>query len=187
MKFRLAVVLILLGLAGCASVAPAPSARPAQAEAAGFTLGGRIAVKHDGERTSANVHWTHSAERDEILLLAPLGRTVARIERTAGGVTLDTPGRHYAAQSEGELMQHVLGWHLPLAGLQYWIMALPVPGEPADIQRGEHGEVSLMRQEGWTMRYTRYAAQRADALPLRVLLEREGLEIQVLVDTWQIP
>ncbi len=183
---RLLCAIALLALGGCATAPQiASSQRPVQPESSAFVLGGRIAVKHDGERASANVHWTHSAASDEILLLAPLGKTVARIRRDADGVTLDTPDRHYAAQGEGELMQHVLGWHLPLSGLQYWVMALPVPGELSDIERDEHGQVSLLRQDGWTVRYTRYAGPAPDSLPTRMVLQREGLEIQLLVDEWQ--
>lgn len=180
-------ILVLLALAGCATAPQiAATQRPEQAENAAFTLNGRIAIKHDGERSSANVHWVHHAADDEILLFAPLGQTVARLQRNAAGVTLDASGKHYAAQGDGELMQHVLGWHLPLVGLQYWVMALPVPGEPSEIERDEHGQVGQLRQDGWNIRYTRYAAPSQDSLPTRMVLQREGLEIQLLVDEWQI-
>lgn len=181
----LAAAFLLLVMGGCVT-APTTTQRPLKSEAAAFTLTGRIAIKHDGQRSSANVHWTHAPESDEILLLAPLGQTVARIRRGPEGVTLDTSDRHYASQGDGELMQHVLGWHLPLSGMQYWAMALPVPGEPADVERAPNGQVSQLRQNGWTIRYTRYAAQTPDSLPTRMVLQREGLEIQLLVDEWQV-
>jgi outer membrane lipoprotein LolB len=70
--------------------------------------------------------------------------------------------------------------------MQYWAMALPVPGEPADVERAPNGQVSQLRQNGWAIRYTRYAAQTPDSLPTRMVLQREGLEIQLLVDEWQV-
>ncbi len=179
--------IIVLLLAGCAT-APhvVATQRPAQPESVAFTLDGRIAVKHDGERASANVHWVHRVADDDILLLAPLGQTVARIQRNADGVTLDASGRHYTAQGDGELMQHVLGWHLPLAGLQYWVLGLPVPGQASELERDDHGHVSVLHQDGWNIRYMRYAAEASDSLPTRMVLEREGLVIQLVVDEWQI-
>jgi outer membrane lipoprotein LolB len=186
---------LVLLLAGCASIPPAapPPVRPAQA--ASFALTGRIAVRYDGKRSSAGVHWKHDAGSDEILLLAPLGQTVARISRTTQSsdrqppvqvYTLDTEDKHYAAQDAESLTEKVLGWRLPLAGLQYWVLGLPMPGEVFSSEHASNGQVSLLLQDGWAIRYTRYAAQTADSLPLRMVLQREGLQLQLLIDEWQI-
>ena len=179
---------IILTLAGCAAAPPIqqPVTRPAKIEHAAFALNGRIAVNHDGNRSSASVRWTHHPANDEILLLAPLGQTVARIRRDAGEVVLDTSDKHYTAEDTEELTQRVLGWHLPLQGLQYWALALPAPESKADIEHDANGRVSVMYQDGWEIRYTRYAAQAPDSLPLRMSLQREGMELQLLVDEWEI-
>ena len=181
--------LLPLGLLGCASAPPAPPSvtHPAQAEHAPFVMSGRIAVKHDGGRSSATVRWTHSAGADEILLFAPLGQTVARIHREGQRVMLDTPDKHYVAQDAGELTQQVLGWRLPLSDLQYWILALPAPAGTFDIERDGNGQISILWQHGWTVSYTRYATPAPDSLPLRLVLQREGLEIQLLIDEWEMP
>jgi len=187
------IALLALLLAGCASVPPAPApVRPAQIQTTSFALTGRIAVRYDGKSSSGGVHWQHDVASDEILLLAPLGQTVARISRTtqpaipAQTFTLDAEGKHYAAQDAESLTEKVLGWRLPLAGLQYWVLGLPVPGGPFTGQRTENGEWGVLHQDGWTIHYTRYAAQTADSLPLRMTLQREGLEIKLLIDEWQI-
>jgi outer membrane lipoprotein LolB len=188
---RWLLLALLLALAGCASApSAAPPLRPAQIQQVSFTLNGRIAVRYDGKHSSAGVHWRHDAKSDEILLLAPLGQTVARIGRgmSQDGVayTLDTGDRHYAAPDAGSLTEEVLGWRLPLAGLQYWVLGLPMPGEPFDGRRAPGGEWSVLHQDGWTIRYTRYAAQSADSLPSRMAIERAGLNIRLLIDEWQI-
>ncbi len=182
------VWLLPLWLLGCASAPPAPQSvtRPAQAEHAPFVIAGRIAVKHNGERSSATLRWTHSAETDEILLFAPLGQTVARIHRDGHGVVLDTSDKHYVAQDAEELTQQALGWRLPLSGLQYWVLALPAPVGVYDIERDASGQISVLRQGGWTISYTRYATPAADSLPLRLTLQREELEIQLRIDEWSM-
>ena len=186
--FDYLLMAIALFLAGCATTPPTPQpvARPAQIEHASFALNGRIAVNHDGKRSSSSVRWTHHPADDEILLFAPLGQTMARIHRDADEVVLDTSDKHYAAEDTEELTQRVLGWHLPLEGLQYWVLALPAPGSQASIERDANGQVSVMRQDGWEIRYTRYAAQASDSLPLRMSLQREGMELQLLIDEWEI-
>lgn len=180
--------LAFLLLTGCASTPPVsqPVARPAQAEVAPFVLNGRITVRHDADRTSASVNWTHRPEQDEILLLSPLGQTMARIVRDAQGVELSTPDKHYAAEDTGELTQQVLGWRLPLDGLRYWVLALPVPGGKVGIEHDAVGRVSVMHQDGWDIHYVRYAAETPDSLPLRLILRREKMEIQFLIDEWEI-
>ena len=179
------LLIVLALLNGCASHAPPKTEqRPAQADAP-FAFNGRVAIKHDGERSSAGLRWAHSLEKDELLLLAPLGQTVASIRRDAQGVTMDASGKQYVAQDVEALTHRVLGWALPLSGLRYWVIALPKNGSEADIQRDANGQITVLRQDGWEINYSRYATTAADSLPLRFVLRREHLEIMVVIDEWE--
>lgn len=188
MQIRFARCLCLLVLAlmtGCASHAVVKTLqRPIQPDAP-FAFNGRVAIKHDGARSSAGLRWVHSPNEDEVLLLAPLGQTVARIHRDTQGVMLDESGKHHFAQNAEALTQQVLGWELPLSGLRYWVTGLPNSGSEADIQRDANGQVSVLRQDGWEINYSRYTGDTADSLPLRFVLRREKLEIMVLIDEWE--
>jgi outer membrane lipoprotein LolB len=177
----------MLALGACATT-PVTSVlhRPAQAELVPFAFNGRVATKHNGERTSAGVRWTHRGVEDEILLLAPLGQTVARIFSDAQGVLLEASGKQYFEQDAETLTERVLGWHLPLAGMRYWVLALPAGGTAAVIERAENGQVSVLRQDGWEIKYTRYAAETPESLPLRLTLQRNGMEMQLLIDEWEM-
>ena len=182
------LLILSLLLGGCASKPPSsqPLIRPAVTEQNPFVLIGRISVKFDGERSSANLRWTHRAESDEILLSGPLGQTGARIHTEGPEVVLDTVDKHYTAQSTEELTQQALGWRLPMAGLRYWVLALADPNNKVSIKRDENGQVSIMQQNGWKIRYSRYASQSPNSLPLRIILQREEIELQLLVDEWEI-
>ncbi len=180
---RRSFLVAILLLAGCAS-APVALQRPPQADAP-FAFNGRVAIKQGEQRDSAGMRWVHGTATDEILLLAPLGQTVARIRRDDGEATLDASGQHYAAQDMESLMQQVLGWQLPLAGLRYWVTALPAPEGESHIERDASGKVSLLRQHGWEISYSRYAAETGDALPLRLQLRREEVEVLLLIDEWE--
>lgn len=185
---RWAFLLLPLLLASCAVTPPLaqPAQRSAVAEQEPFALNGRISVKHDGQRTFANMYWTHRGDTDDILLSGPLGQTVASLHRDARGVVLQTKDGLYSAVDMGDLTEQVLGWRLPLAGLRYWVLALPDPASEASIEHDVNGQVSVLQQDDWKIRYTRYAAQTVNGLPLRMLLQRDGLEMQLLVDTWEI-
>jgi len=176
---------VFVGLAmlgGCASLpsATAPVARPAQVESAPFALNGRISVKHLETRQSAGLRWTHQAQSDEILLLTPLGQTAARVYRDDQNATLDEGGKHYQDVDAESLMEQVLGWHLPLNGLHHWVLGMADPDSPAQIERADNGQISVLRQDGWEVRFLRYA----DSLPARLQLSHEDLQVQLLIDEW---
>jgi outer membrane lipoprotein LolB len=180
---RRSLLLLAALLSGCAT-APVAVQRPPQADAP-FAFNGRVAIKQGELHDSSGLRWVHRATEDDILLLAPLGQTLARIHRSDGEATLEAAGKHYAAQDMETLMQQVLGWQLPLSGLRYWVTALPAPNGESSIERDANGQVALLRQQGWEISYSRYAALTSDALPLRLRLQREGTEVLLLIDEWE--
>lgn len=185
---RWLLLLVGLWLSGCASTPPVTPSRPVEAGLAAFTFNGRVAVRYEGRHSSAGVRWVHSRQKDEIALMNPLGQTAALIRSDVQGVVLDTADRHYAAADAESLTREVLGWPLPLAGLHHWVLGLPAPhGGLAELTRNEAGQVTVLRQDGWVIRYNRYASAAPDALPVRIALERgERFLIQVVIDEWEI-
>lgn len=187
MRLPVAAWLILVvWLSGC-SLLPAkttPVMRPAQSELAPFALNGRIAVKYDGKHHSAGLRWVHRAQSDEILLLAPLGQTAARVYSDTRHATLDDGSKHYQADNAESLMQLVLGWYLPVSDLHHWVLGLAAAESPAGVERDENGQITVLRQNGWVVRYLRYADTKPDSLPMRLQLNREDLQVQLLIDEW---
>lgn len=185
MSRRFVALLLLLMLGACASKPLVLEKAPAQTELAPFAFNGRVAIKHNGERSSAGVRWTHQGVEDEILLLAPLGQTVARILGNEEGVLLEASGKQYFEQDAESLTERVLGWHLPMSGMRYWVLALPAQGSVASVERAQNGQLTVLRQDGWEINYTRYATDTADSLPLRMNLQRDGMEMQLFIDEWE--
>jgi len=110
---------------------------------------------------------------------------VARIHREGNAVTLEASGKLYTAQNMEALMQQVLGWQLPLSGLSHWVTAEPVPDVESAIERDANGQISALRQQGWEITYARYAAATADALPLKLNLRRDAVDVVLLIDEWE--
>jgi len=152
-----------------------------------FQLQGRIGVRYGAEGFSGNFSWRHGVQDDEILLLTPLGQAVARIERDATGVKLDTPDGHYAAQDVAELTQRILGWRLPLDGMQYWVTGQQAPDGAASISRDASLNITRLRQQQWEIEYPAYRAQGAYVLPARVTMRNGTLELKLVVDEWSLP
>lgn len=175
-------LLILLVLSACAT--PPVVQVPAQPESAPFAMNGRISVKHNGSRESAGLRWIHQFKSDEILLLNPLGQTAARIYRDESLATLDNGDRHYQDKDVESLMMQVLGWRLQLDGLHHWVLGMASDGA-ALVERDGLGRLTVLRQEGWEVRYLAYASDKVDSLPTRMQLSRENLQLTLLIDEWE--
>ncbi len=180
-------LLLILMLYGCTTVPPARPPAPPAPSAQQFAMNGRISINQQGTRQSAGLRWTHTTQSDEILLLAPLGQTVARVYSDQQHASLDNGNQHYQAENVETLMQQLLGWYLPMAGLHSWVLGREDNAAPALIERDLHGQLSLLRQNGWEIHYLRYADTQPDSLPTRMQLKHNGMELQLLIDEWDTP
>jgi outer membrane lipoprotein LolB len=189
-------------LAGCAALTPEktavntiivePAAEMPSTQSADFALVGRTSVKGGKESFSGGVQWQHSGSHDEILLLNPLGQTLAQIRRTPEGVHLATSEQEsYYASDVESLTEQVLGWRLPLMGLQYWVRGMNSPATTAAIDKDLDGRVVAIRQDGWEIGYSSYFPSSPSqtmegqvGLPRLLLLTRNGLQIKLVIDTW---
>jgi outer membrane lipoprotein LolB len=170
---------------------------PAETKSADFNLVGRVSVKGGKESFSGGVQWHHTKSDDEILLLSPLGQTVAQIQRNSAGVYLTTSEQesYYAADVES-LTEQVLGWRLPLMGLQYWVQSVNSPATISAIDLDMDGRMVAIRQDGWQIDYSNYFSplsmqntQATQAQPARrkiLLLKRSGLQIKLVIDDWNL-
>ncbi len=184
---RLALVLLMLVLPGCAG-APKTVVQHIPFVDEPFEFNGRLAVKQGRYHDTTGVHWTHRQTRDDIILLGPLGYTIGRIHSDANGATLeDVYGQRNAAVDAETLMQKSVGWAVPLTGLRYWLVAAPAPEGEFTLERNPDGQVSALNQQGWEIRYPRYATAKPDALPLELNISRDGIEAVLKIDEWMTP
>lgn len=158
-----------------------------------FGLIGRVSVRDEKRSFSGGIHWHHTDAGDEILLLSPLGQAVAQIRRNTEGIRLSTSEQkvYYAADAES-LTEQILGWHLPLMGLQYWVQSMNSPVTVAAMDRDSDGRVVAIRQDDWEITYSSYfpperlqAAQTQAARPRVLVLNRGDLRIKLVIDHWK--
>jgi outer membrane lipoprotein LolB len=188
-------VALLLLLGACAASTPKPVSTPltraeilAVAQHDGFQLSGRVAVKYDEKNFSGGVRWAHNAADDEIWILAPLGTGVARIVRDANGISLTTnEQKTYRAYDAETLTREVLGWSLPLSGLQYWVLGIAAPKSTARAQQDSQQRLARLNQDSWDIAYLRYKPELESGMPARILLSRGDLQISLIIDDWTIP
>lgn len=184
-RLFLALVL-LLALTACASLEPmSASAVARRGETGVFSIEGRFSLRHENNSYAGRLAWHHGPAMDRIFLMNPFGQGVAEIARDAEGVRLVTADRAVREAADPEtLVQEVLGYPLPLAGMADWLLARAPEG--AAVQRDELGRLARFTHAGWEIEYDYPEASTADTLPWR-LHARHGelLDLKLRIDDWK--
>ena len=78
-------------------------------------------------------------------------------------------------------------WDIPLGALVYWLKGIPAPGMPVEaLQFGPQGGPPVMlRQDGWTVRYSDFANFQGYTLPTRLEAEREDSSARIILREWR--
>lgn len=113
----------------------------------------------------ASFELSGSAEAGELLLLSPLGSTIARLFWQPGRATLQQGGQERVYNSLDELAELATGTPLPVAVLFAWLH-----GQPQEAD-GWKADLSRLKKDG---RLTARRLTPSPAAELRVVLEREN-------------
>lgn len=197
MMRRYAVFCVVLMLVSCATVpvqAPEPSGegtleQHARAVAAlsGWRLSGRAAINTSSQAGTVAMQWRQQGEAYTIELRAPWGAGTVLVDGSPAGVMLRTSSgvQEYAAAPR-ELLHRHSGFDLPLEALRYWLLGLPVPDLAAEPTIDERGLLIELRQHGWRILYLNYGEFDSLALPTRLFLTGEGIEVRIVVQEWKL-
>ncbi|MGA9031340.1 MAG: lipoprotein insertase outer membrane protein LolB [Sulfuricaulis sp.] len=203
----------LLGLtalaAGCAT-APAlpPVENPAatwqarQTELRPITtwkIQGRMSMRTAEEGWQASLSWVREGDRHRIDIIGPLGRGHLRLTRDNQGAELRDADQHsWHAENPEQLLYQTTGWLLPLDGLNYWVLGLPLPDSAASQELDPQGRLKTLSQSGWDIRFLEYARYGALDLPSKLFIKRQGrgmngspandatLEVRLVIERWAL-
>jgi outer membrane lipoprotein LolB len=189
----LVVVLVASWLTACKSLPPpAPAAtepwevrRAALQQRDRFDLSGRIAVAAAQEGFNAKLRWNQQGARSSLALDGPLG--VGGVRITADGDALNVinaRGEQLDSEAARREIAARLGFEPPLQSLRYWVQGVPDPAHPADEVLDENKRLATLRQDGWQIDYSNYAAADGQWLPSRMTLKRDDVRVRLLVDGW---
>lgn len=153
---RAALLLCALALASCAT--------PRQPPSSAF-WSGRLALQVQSDPVQqwfANFELQGSAEQGELLLLTPIGTSLAKLSWTPDSARLEQGGRTVQGDSLSQLSERLSGTALPVAALFDWLAGKPAdaPGWQADLSGHAQGRLSAQR------------SQPAPAASLRIVLDQ---------------
>ena len=150
---------------------------------------GKIGLRYGDERANATFDWEQRNANYVIHLYGPFGSGATTVRRTSKGVTLENAERGYVGAPDPEsLMRDMLGWQVPLSGMQYWLRGLTDPEAPIEGETfDEAGRLQAFTQLGWQVTFDRSQMVRGWTLPGRVRAEREDMQVTAVIKDWEVP
>jgi outer membrane lipoprotein LolB len=159
------------------------------AEVTQWNLYARAVLRIEGGLYNIGIRWQRQENgRFMMLLDAPLGQGVLRIDALGPEeFRLRLPdGQLFVNNTVEALMVDVVGWSLPIGGLDYWIRGLPYPGDDYRHRLDSTGRAKSIRQAGWDIAYLDYFAEVDEpSLPRKLTLTSEDVTLKLVIERWQ--
>lgn len=159
-------------------------------------LQGRISVRYQHAQKEEALHgsyaWLQTPTHTNVTLLSPLGQTMAVINVTPQGATLQQSGQSTRAATDVDaLTEDTLGWPLPVAGLREWLQGFAVDRAGQRFVASPQDD-EVFTRDGWRIRYANWQTDTPSSQPrprridLARFTEQAGeVAIRIVIDTWQ--
>jgi outer membrane lipoprotein LolB len=152
----------------------------------GWQISGKIGIRAPRDSGSATLFWLQRQDYYDIRLSGPLGGGAARLTGRPGDILLEVANRgRYQAASPEALLREQLRLDLPVSNLLWWIRGLPAPDSRSRLTLDGNSHLARLEQDGWQVEYQRYAQQNGYALPERLKLYGQDLEVTLVIKDWQ--
>lgn len=151
-----------------------------------WTLDGRISLSHEEEAWHASLRWQQIDSAYHINLFGPFGQGAAQLDGSPQSVILQHDGQTVQSDDAEQLLRQQLGLQIPVNGLRYWALGLAAPGSDHKVELDPAGRLATLQQNGWRVRYRSYVAVKGFMLPGKIFLDRDGLDVRLVVDQWQV-
>jgi outer membrane lipoprotein LolB len=196
--FRAALLAAMALMSGCETVpeampgVPAEKAWQQRVEALSglesWACNGRVGASDGKESFSGSLRWRQTQDAYQIRLSGPLGQGLVEVKGSPQGVALRTSDQNtFVAPTPEALLDQYFGWRLPVTGLRYWIIGLPMPGVPiAEGALDPRGRLVRLEQSGWKIQYLAYRQVQGLDLPSKLVLEHPRLSARIVLSRWQL-
>ncbi|WP_277700067.1 lipoprotein insertase outer membrane protein LolB [Pseudomonas sp. REST10] len=152
----------------------------------GWQINGKIGIRAPSDSGSATLFWLQRQDYYDIRLSGPLGGGAARLTGRPGDILLEVSNRGlYRAESPEALLREQLRLDLPVSNLLWWIRGLPAPESRSRITLDGESHLARLEQDGWRVEYQRYTEQNGYALPERLKLYGQDLDVTLVIKDWQ--
>ena len=195
---RLAVCLLCLIVASCATVKEQTTIEPAgwvaeqqiRQQIKAWEIRGRLGVQTESNGGTLDIIWKQSDDDYSIRLMAPLGAGTYLVQGDSGFAEIRFPdGEKKIVNNVNDVFTSTLEVDLPVNALKDWIRGLPAKTLSVDdINWNEQGLLNKIKQSGWNIEMKKYSGKKI-LLPHAIYLSRDDnieLDIRLLLRQWLV-
>lgn len=205
----LGILIVVALTAGCATTSSLPpvenpaatwrARQSALTPIVAWKIQGRLSVRTAKEGGQASLLWVRDGVQQRMDITGPLGRGHLRLTQNNDGAELrDADQKTWRADNAEQLLYRTTGWWVPLDGLNYWVLGLPMPHVPATEELDDQGRLKTLIQSGWEIQFIEYAQQDALDLPQKFFIKRkiapteateaaaQSIEVRFVVEHWTL-
>ena len=191
----------VVALAACAATRVVRESPPADAQAgerlmstresqlferSAFDLNGRIAISDGNDGGSGRFEWQQRGLSTTLRFFAPVSARNWRLEVQPGqALLIESNGAIRVANSAEELLRRELKLNLPADALRYWVLGMRAPGAESEIELDDSGQLALLRQSGWEIRYVGFDQAHDPPLPRKLFARSGEHQVRISVRRWK--
>jgi len=149
-----------------------------------WSLRGRLGVSDGHDSGSGSLEWNQQGSTFRFSVHAPVTGKTWVLSGDNDRARLDGLREQSVESADaGSLLEHELGWKVPVAELRYWARGGRSPGA-ASIEFRDDGLPAVIVQGGWTVRYLDYDLAQAPPLPSKVFATRGDYKVRLAIREW---
>jgi outer membrane lipoprotein LolB len=151
-----------------------------------FDLVGRIAISDGTDGGSGSFDWQQRGNAYSLRFVAPVTARNWRLEvRPGQALLIESSGAVRVADSAEALLQRELRWNLPADALRYWVLGMRAPGADSELVFDADGQLALLRQSGWEIRYVDFDTAQNPPLPRKLFARSGEHQVRISVRKWK--
>jgi outer membrane lipoprotein LolB len=152
-----------------------------------WRLDGRIAVRTSADAFQASLQWEHERAQDRVLISGPFNQGGVSIVLQDKLILVRESGGEVKTSSDpAALLRKELGFAVPLSSLRYWVIGIAEPAASSIPTYDEAGQLRLLSQAGWQLRYENFIPVEGLMLPQKLAGQGGDMSLKLVVDDWQI-
>lgn len=187
--YRVILMIVLCaGLASCATTSKKGSVQSVRLldlrKQPAFAFNGKMSFSDGKEGGSGQLAWQKTSEEIQVVLKAPLSKKSWTLTESAQQASIKiSTGEHYYSQSAADLLSNQIGWLVPWAGLQSWVIGQPT--QNGQLEWDDDGQGYLLVDQGWVIQYSKLEPYGSAVLPHKIIARKEPYSIKLSIKSWQ--
>ena len=152
-----------------------------------WSLRGRLGIRTPEDASSGNLKWRQEGPSFVAEIDGPLGIGGVRAFGDPDAVTLEGSRIDTVTVTDpGNELFRQTGLQVPIEGLRYWLLGVPVPALPAEVVQGANGLPERSIQAGWDIEFREYRTWSLNPLPRRIVANSDETRLTIVVRDWDI-